>query len=184
MEKIWHHIFYNELCVAPEEHPILLTEVPLNPKANREKMTEIMFEKFSVPSIRLTGIVLNSGDSGANTVPIYEGHAVPHAISLLGLGGRDITNYLMRILCEGGYVFHGTIRENNVTRRMKKTITYVALDFEQRLKRQKTDLQLRRPLSFLLDKSLMLRGSVDLKSYSSHLCSGWDRQESMKKSTI
>ena len=50
MEKIWHHCYFNELKVPPEEHPAILTEAPLNPVQNRIEMTKLIFETFNVPS--------------------------------------------------------------------------------------------------------------------------------------
>jgi actin-related protein len=38
MERIWNHVYVHELKVNSDEHPILLTEAPYNPKANGEKM--------------------------------------------------------------------------------------------------------------------------------------------------
>ena len=148
MEKIWHHAFYNELRVAPEEHPVLLTEAPLNPKANRERMTTLMFETFNVPAMyvniqavlslnasgRTTGLVVDCGDSATCCTVVYDCYIIPSASVRLEFGGRDLTNFMMSILTDrGGYSF--TAADFELVREIKEKYCFTALEYEDELDR-------------------------------------------------
>ncbi|KAJ3052781.1 Actin-2 [Rhizophlyctis rosea] len=141
MERIWHYIYSEELKTLSEEHPVLLTEAPLNPRANREQAAQILFETFNVPALfmsiqavlslyasgRTTGIVLDSGDGVTHAVPVYEGFAMPHAIRRVDIAGRDVTEHLQLLLRKAGHHFH-TTAEKEVVRIMKEKTCYLALN--------------------------------------------------------
>lgn len=138
LEKVWHHTFFDAVRVNPEEHPVVVTEAPMNPKKNRERILELLFEKFSVPAAyiaiqavmslysygRTTGAVVDSGDGVTHTVPVYEGYCLPHAIQRLDLAGRDLSEYMIKILHESGCNMVSS-SEKDIVRDMKETACYV-----------------------------------------------------------
>jgi len=139
MERVWHHTLYSELRESPEEHNVLLTEAPMNPKHNRERMAQTLFETFGVPGMhvsvqavlslysagRTTGVVLDMGDGVSHTVPVYEGYQLPHAVQRMDVAGRDLTEYMMRLLMEEGMTFTGSA-EREIVRAIKESCCYIA----------------------------------------------------------
>lgn len=147
MEKIWHHTVYNELKVQPEDHNMMLTEVSLNNKANRERTAQIMFEVLNVPGMYLsaqailslystgktTGIIVDIGHGSTHYVPIYEGYAFPHSILKSSIGGKDLNDYLVRLMTEKG-INVNLNTEKEIIKNIKEKHCYVSMDFDKELK--------------------------------------------------
>ena len=141
MEQVWHHTFYRELCVEPEEQPLLLTETQFNPKQNQEKTIQIMFETFNTQALylcstaklslygagRTTGIVLESGHDVSHTVPILHSHVLPHATHTLPTTGALLTDYLTESLSQS----QGYSLDRDTVHYVKENLTYVSPDYQR-----------------------------------------------------
>lgn len=133
------------LSIKSEEHPLLLTEAPLNPHKNRVKAAELFFETFNVPAMfvapqallslyasgRTTGVVVDCGDGVTHVVPCYEGMALPHAIRRVDLGGRDVTDRLQLLLRRGGCALQ-TSSEREVVRQIKEECCRLVIDSKEK----------------------------------------------------
>jgi len=146
MELIWRHTFSNSLRIDPREVlGILLTEPPLNPLANREKMGKMMFDEFQFKGVYIstqavlalyaagqtTGLILDSGDGVTHTVPIYEGYALPHAVQRMDTAGHDLTDQMaVQLLKSNGHVKLQNSAEMEICKDLKEKLGYVALDID------------------------------------------------------
>lgn len=146
MEKIWYHSFYNELRALPEEHPVILTEMPLNPKVNRLKTTQLMFEQFNVlgfylvsqsvlsvySSGRGSGICVDCGEEATYLVPVFEGYALAHTQLKIPFAGRHLTQFAKKLLEDSSSTASNL--DLDVARQVKEKFARVALDYDEEMK--------------------------------------------------
>ncbi|XP_052369067.1 actin-related protein 2-A-like [Oncorhynchus keta] len=155
MKHLWDYTFGPEkLNIDSRNCKILLTEPPMNPTKNREKIIEVMFETYQFSGVYiaiqavltlyaqglLTGVVVDSGDGVTHICPVYEGFSLPHLTRRLDIAGRDITRYLIKVpltphllLLLRGYAFNHSADFETV-RMMKEKLCYVGYNIEQEQK--------------------------------------------------
>lgn len=139
MEAIWRHAFALLGVDSGKGHDILLTEPPMNPKQNRERMVRLMLDKFGFERVHVavqatlvlysqgltTGVVVDSGDGVTHMVPVFEGVCPQHLVRRIDLAGRDVTRQLIKLLQLSGYQFNRTSDFEQV-RLMKESVCYIA----------------------------------------------------------
>jgi len=139
MERLWEHVYSKtNLNAKMDEHPVLLTEAPLNPRRNRDQIAEVFFETFRSPALfftppsvlslyasgRTTGVVLDVGEGVTHAVPVYEGFALPHSVTRSDVAGRDVTRQLQLLLRRSGLNFT-TTAESDFVKSMKEELCYL-----------------------------------------------------------
>ena len=99
-----------------EYHPVLFSESPWNLKSEREKLVELMFEKYRVPAFflmknavlsafangRSTALVIDSGATHTTAVPVLDGHVITQAIVKSPIGGDVIVKHARNLLEKNG----------------------------------------------------------------------------------
>ncbi|KAI0251786.1 Actin/actin-like protein [Lactifluus subvellereus] len=155
IKNIMDYTFSEKLHVDPAGRKVLLTEPPMDPRANRQRMCQVMFEEYGFQDVYVaiwavltlyaqgltTGVVVDSGDGVTHIVPVYDGFALPHLTGRLDIAGHDVTRYLIKLLLMRRYTFNRTADFETV-REIKEKLCYVSydLDMDTRLPEEITTL--------------------------------------------
>ena len=152
MALVWRKA-YEELEVEPSNQGILITEAPLNPRKNREKMLEVLFEDFGVPATyvqiqavlslyasgRNDGVVIDSGDGVTHAVPVFEGRVMPTAVKRSEVAGRDLTEWMQELLNEDQDFRFSSSQHREWAKAIKEKLCYIEPDFDAALEKWEAD---------------------------------------------
>jgi actin-related protein len=142
--EVWRYTF-QLLGDNQQNLPVLLTESPTNSLQNREKMAQVMFEEFGIPSLcikmdatltltatgRSTGVVLDSGYNVTHFVPIYNGIPIKDAIQRWNVGGEQVNQSLSIIFSEKPYCYSFTVSQRPLVDDIKEKHCFVSVDFDK-----------------------------------------------------
>uniref|UniRef100_A0A8C4R127 Uncharacterized protein n=1 Tax=Eptatretus burgeri TaxID=7764 RepID=A0A8C4R127_EPTBU len=152
LEVLWHHVFYKQLKMAPEDQAVFVTDSPFDPTTCREKVCELLFEQFGVPALFvghaptlalyasgcISGLVLELGHGGSRVTAVHEGWTLARPGIRVDTGGYDLTAYMATLLSAAGNHFGAHLW--HVVRNIKEQCCYVALDAKAETARRKADL--------------------------------------------
>jgi actin-related protein 2 len=147
MRHVWDYTFNEKLKIDPRECRILLTDPPLNPTKNREKLVGTMLETYGFEGAfiqvqavltlyaqgLMTGLVVDSGDGVTHVVPVVDGYSFPHLTKRLNVAGRHVTSHLVDLLLRRGYAFNRSADMDTV-RAIKEDLCFVSYDYEKDVK--------------------------------------------------
>ena len=142
--RLWEYTLTEKLHIQDlSDKKIIVTEAPLNPLENKQKIFEILFEKLGVGAVNIepqakcslfaegidTGIVLDSGDGVTHCIPVSDGNILKYSIERMDIAGRHITEYLCRLLQKKGYAFNSSA-DFEFVRELKEKYCFVSNDIE------------------------------------------------------
>ena len=138
MERLWSHVIYKELRIAPENFCFVISESTKNSEKDKERTLEMLMETFNAHSMYLgstavlalysygstTGVVLDSGLDRTNVVPVHEGYPLSRHMTTSKIAGDALTSHLCSLLNAKGYGF-STRTEQALVNQVKESLCFV-----------------------------------------------------------
>ncbi|EGR30179.1 hypothetical protein IMG5_138980 [Ichthyophthirius multifiliis] len=110
-EKLLEELYDNQLKIQSKDHPLLMAEFSIHNQKQREKLCQLIFEKFNVPQYfvsknaalssfsagRSTSVVVDLGAYCSMAVPVHDGYIHQKNILKFDIGGEQVTEKILQL---------------------------------------------------------------------------------------